>query len=547
MIINQTEKGVLVRHREDGEVVSKLHSFAEYKPRFFVEENSLPIYSMRGRVNSGSFNNELDYQLTEYVSLEGKKLKEVTWTPPSPNHAKIVRSTFDKRGITTYEADVPHHHRFCVDNFTKDSDYSTFKMRKWYWDMEWMQGGEHDGAITAIVIYDNYDDEYYTLTWKPDEEENERSILERFIGMITDKDPDMLISWFGWKFDLPKLIERMMHNDIDARLLSPINEVSGVYWNNNRVQYSKRKVNSYSATYQPIKGRICVPLDMAFERQWLDSQRGTLPSMALDYISEEILGDKKLVSEKFPDKNEFFARGWLEDSETYLEYAKKDVELLVRIDEKNHTVDAIVALQRLLRAPFDACFHASKMGNIYFMRNADWKPATGKREDRVSYDGAMVYDPLSEDTNGLHLGVAAFDFAGLYPSMIIARNISWETRSEEPTKLVANLKTPKDFSQLKDEDLRYFRTDVLGVLPKALINLKGLRNEYKKKMKDSNDKSEYSKWNNNQLAVKRLMASFYGIIAFQGFSWADVDLAACITASAREAIREAASIVREIE
>ena len=502
---------------------------------------------MRGRDNSGSFNIELDYQLTEYVSLEGKKLKEVTWTPPSPNHAKIVRSTFDKRGITTYEADVPHHHRFCVDNFTKDSDYSTFKMRKWYWDMEWMQGGEHDGAITAIVIYDNNDDEYYTLTWKPDEEENERSILERFIGMITDKDPDMLISWFGWKFDLPKLIERMMHNDIDARLLSPINEVSGVYWNNNRVQYSKRKVNSYSATYQPIKGRICVPLDMAFERQWLDSQRGTLPSMALDYISEEILGDKKLVSEKFPDKNEFFARGWLEDSETYLEYAKKDVELLVRIDEKNHTVDAIVALQRLLRAPFDACFHASKMGNIYFMRNADWKPATGKSEDRVSYDGAMVYDPLSEDTNGLHLGVAAFDFAGLYPSMIIARNISWETRSEEPTKLVANLKTPKDFSQLKDEDLRYFRTDVLGVLPKALINLKGLRNEYKKKMKDSNDKSEYSKWNNNQLAVKRLMASFYGIIAFQGFSWADVDLAACITASAREAIREAASIVREIE
>jgi DNA polymerase elongation subunit (family B) len=43
------------------------------------------------------------------------------------------------------------------------------------------------------------------------------------------------------------------------------------------------------------------------------------------------------------------------------------------------------------------------------------------------------------------------------------------------------------------------------------------------------------------------MASFYGIIAFQGFGWADVDLAACITASAREAIREAASVVREIE
>ena len=35
----------------------------------------------------------------------------------------------------------------------------------------------------------------------------------------------------------------------------------------------------------------------------------------------------------------------------------------------------------------------------------------------------MIYDPTSEGTNGLHLNVAAFDFAGLYPSMMIARNI----------------------------------------------------------------------------------------------------------------------------
>jgi DNA polymerase elongation subunit (family B) len=42
------------------------------------------------------------------------------------------------------------------------------------------------------------------------------------------------------------------------------------------------------------------------------------------------------------------------------------------------------------------------------------------------------------------------------------------------------------------------------------------------------------------------MASFYGIIAYQGFGWANVDLAASITASAREAIREAAFKVREL-
>jgi DNA polymerase elongation subunit (family B) len=65
-------------------------------------------------------------------------------------------------------------------------------------------------------------------------------------------------------------------------------------------------------------------------------------------------------------------------------------------------------------------------------------------------------------------------------------------------------------------------------------------------MKEATTKDEKVKWNNNQLAVKRLMASFYGITAYQGFGWANVDLAASITASAREAIREAAFRVREL-
>jgi len=66
--------------------------------------------------------------------------------------------------------------------------------------------------------------------------------------------------------------------------------------------------------------------------------------------------------------------------------------------------------------------------------------------------------------------------------------------------------------------------------------LKELRNEYKRLMRDareSGDELEAVKWHNNQMAVKRLMASFYGIVAFQGFGWADVNLAASITASAR--------------
>jgi len=133
--------------------------------------------------------------------------------------------------------------------------------------------------------------------------------------------------------------------------------------------------------------------------------------------------------------------------------------------------------------------------------------------------------------------------------MMIARNISWETKSKKPTEFAVNILTPRDFSEVKYQDMLYYKTDKLGLLPRAVLELKELRNEYKRLMYQAQkeDNGEYAKWYNNQMAVKRLMASFYGIVAFQGFGWADVDLAASITASAREAIRLAAFKAKEME
>jgi DNA polymerase I len=432
--------------------------------------------------------------------------------------------------------------------------------------MEWQQGGEYHDCITTIVMYDNYDKQYYQWVWCPNQEfdlsvytdyennelflyDNEKDMIESFMTTMVVKDPDMLIAWFGNFADIPKLLERACALGLNPLIMSPIGSIKGIRKTKDNFKFLYHE-NGFSPVEQPIGGRLTLSLDMAFERQWNDSQRGTLPSLALDYIAEEVLGKNKLVSEKFPDANEFYMRGWLEDTETYLNYALIDVELMVEIDETNYCSEAILALQRLLKAPFDACFYASNMGSIYFMRNAWWKCLTGnKKAKKESYKGAMIYDPLSEKTNGLHLNVAAFDFSGLYPSMMIARNISFETISDEPTELGVNILTPRDFSEVTEEKMIYFKTDKLGLLPRAVLELKELRNEYKAKMKEARGKpnGEYMKWHINQMAVKRLSASFYGIIGYTGYAWANNDLAAAITASAREAIRLAAFKAKEMK
>ncbi|MDA7498670.1 hypothetical protein OAA37_00210 [bacterium] len=544
MIISKCidEKHIYTAWRENGERKFKLEA---HEPYFFIEDDEFEFesYTVKKYI-SRSFK----YEKGDWVSLQGKSLKKVIVEQATDIYK--ARKMWNK----TYEADVSFGFRYAIDKLDKLPE---FEMRKWYWDMEWQQGGEHHDKITVIVAYDNYDKKYYQWAWFPnyegDEElyfRNEKDMIQSFINVMIDKDPDMLIAWFGLKFDLPKLLERCCALGINPMRMSPINRIDGVKKTGNGFTFSKAE-SGFSPIQQPLGGRITLNLDLAFERQWNDSQRGTLPSMSLEFVSQTLFGEGKSKETIFEDPNEFYRRGWLEDTEAYLKYALIDVELLVRIDETNFCSEAIIALQRLLVAPFEACFYASHMGSIYFMRNADWICKTGSKVDkRETYDGAMIYDPLSEGTNGLHLNVAAFDFAGLYPSMMIARNISFETKSEEPTEFAVNIATPRDFSPVTRKHMLYYKTDKLGLLPRAVLELKELRNEYKRLMRDAREAgndSEVVKWNNNQMAVKRLMASFYGIVAFQGFGWADVNLAASITASAREAIRLAAFKAKEME
>ena len=550
MIISNKNGNTIYKSWRDNGV--KISEEVEFRPYFYVlaDEKEIPTYSLN-KYTKGKF----EYEEGDWKNLEGESLKRV-----------YVEKSYDINGARqvftkTYEADVPYTFRYAVDEVNEMPEYT---MRKWYWDMEWQQSGEHDGCITTIVAYDNWDKHYYQWVWFPSDVEfsgdfqstlskttvryycgDEKEMIEHFMGTMIAKDPDMLIAWFGLKFDLPKLLDRACALGLNPLVMSPYHKIDGVKQLKKGCSFKRQ--DGYSPIEQPIGGRLTLNLDLAFERQWNDSQRGTLPSLSLDYVSKVLFNEGKVMETKFEDPNEFYRRAWLEDTEAYLHYALVDVELLVRIDESNYCSEAIISLQRLLKAPFKACFYASHMGSIYFMRNAWWKAPTGiKSADRREYQGAMIYDPLSENTNGLHLNVAAFDFAGLYPSMMVARNISWETKSETPTEFGVNILTPRDFSEVEGEQMHYYRTDELGLLPKAVLELKELRNDYKKRMKNS-EGDEYVKWYNNQMAVKRLMASFYGVLAFQGFGWADVDLAASITASAREAIRLAAFKAKELE
>mgnify|MGYP001402519781 CR=1 FL=1 len=356
MIISNKNGNVIYKSwRENGIKKSEEVSF---RPYFYVsvDEPNIPHYPV-----SKYARGEFEYEEGDWTSLDGTKLKRVYVQKSFDIHK--AKQHFSK----TYEADVPYTFRYAVDELDEMPEYD---MRKWYWDMEWQQGGEYDGCITTIVVYDNYDEKYYQWVWFPNEDIecerpnldspyqkfkhpstttvflSEKDMLEHFMGTIMIKDPDMLIAWFGLKFDLPKLLDRTCALGLNPLVMSPYHKIDGVKQLKDGCSFKRQ--DGYSPIEQPIGGRLTLNLDLAFERQWNDSQRGTLPSLSLDYVSKILFDEGKEMNTKFEDPNEFYRRAWLEDTEAYLEYALVDVELLVKIDAINFCSEAIVSLQRLL-------------------------------------------------------------------------------------------------------------------------------------------------------------------------------------------------------
>ncbi|HON97009.1 MAG TPA: DNA polymerase domain-containing protein [Bacteroidales bacterium] len=112
----------------------------------------------------------------------------------------------------------------------------------------------------------------------------------------------------------------------------------------------------------------------------------------------------------------------------FLEYAIKDVELLKKIDDKLQCINFAIQLQILSAVPYlndiisvtklidSLLFKTFWDKNIIFPNN--------KPKKRVNYKGAIVMNPAEP---GVHNDVYILDYSSLYPTTIMAFNISPET------------------------------------------------------------------------------------------------------------------------
>lgn len=418
--------------------------------------------------------------------------------------AKILEH-LENKGIQHYEADLGPMKRFFIDHPADWVDYEDLDIM--FFDIEtddsegeieyrYVNGSDFKRLnakhrILSIAAVDKYGGENYFTD--PDE----KKILQRFDKFLKDSKADMLVGYNSTDFDLPYILQRMRKHDLD----------SGFIYNILHIDLYRRIQDFYRMD---------------------PTVRQSLKSYSLNSVSDYFLKETKVpfvgkvkdLYDKDPDK--------------LREYNIKDCHLVRRLEEtlgiveRTHRVmskcgvatsnwSSVKVLDNLM------LMFGNKKGD-HFITNPPYLKRIEK--ENLEYMGGFVMDPKP----GAYENVYVFDFNSLYPNIMRTFNISPDSYVGSGNKK-GYVNAPGSIDP-KIGELRgsaRFRKEP-GAFAEAIGWLLDERASIRKKQKDlDKDSDEWRDLNVQQLVVKEVANSIYGVLGNQFFRGFSINLVESVT------------------
>lgn len=306
--------------------------------------------------------------------------------------------------------------------------------------------------------------------------DSEYDMLKKFIDLWRKIDPDILTGWNIQFFDIPYLVHRI------RRILGEEYVSSLSPWGD----YNKRTtkvMNKDQDTYEFVGIATLDYLDV-YKKFVLKMQE----SYRLDHIAYVELGENKIDYSEFDSLHELYKH----DYQKFIDYNIKDVELIVRLEEKKKLLSIALFFAYQAKVNYQDIFMNIRLWDVIISNYS--KHAHGvqvpsyKTGFGQSYKGGYVRPTQP----GKYDWVVSFDLTSLYPSLIIQYNISPET-------IVRHHHVPLDADDVVDESKKFndakkysdendyamacngsfFKKDEEGILP----NLMKLYFDFRKKTK----------------------------------------------------------------
>ncbi|TLZ92254.1 MAG: DNA polymerase II [Methanobacteriota archaeon] len=497
--------------------------YSGFKPYFFVVA---PPQALRG-----AFARDKQVVSFEDVTLEveGRLTPCARVTLRQPWKTPEYREKARKFGSTPLEADIPFQHRFIYDmdlgaavriigtpadpagRYTTElfvvaerfepCDPFRPALRILSFDIE---NSIRDGHIFCIGVAYREGGEIKTRILTG----NEKEIIERFVKLIWELDPDIISGYNIDGYDLPVLVERSAKHGMQrlqlARDHSSFFHLGERFWR--------------------LDGRILTDVWWAVRAEMRPKQE------TLDYVAKHLLGVGKHELQRRKIDEE-----WEADRDKVIRYCINDAELSLKILERVRRIEKTLDLAAVSKLPLEDVLHGrtSNLIDSILIRAADRAhvavPMMKMRGGRVEQiEGGYVHSLQP----GLYEWVISLDFRAMYPSLIIENNICFTTVS--PNGTIAS-----------PTGAKFLAADVKkGLLPVILANLMKDRQEVRTRMKAETDPQMKEFYEGLQAAIKILMNAFYGVLASSFYRFNDPKVGASITAFARDRIK---GIIGELE
>lgn len=438
----------------------------------------------------------------EFNGIYGESLTKIFVKDPSDVPKERMRYT------KTWEADIPFVRRYLIDSgiskgleFDGDGKYlSKNNVRPsevdidpviLYLDIEIKptdkgfptpEKAEH--PVVSFSFTTNKTNKYFTYIWRDGLRhemisqngnniticlEDEKSLLVHFSDVINRVQPDIITGWNIINFDMEYLRNRFKR--LELRWLDE----------------------------RPFK-----LFDLLGGYKKIFSQ----PSYALKRVAEiEEIADKENI-ETFKEVSGYYET----DIKRFIEYNRKDVEYVKKIDEKQSLIEYylnfkwLVGLEDIQKTTINSVLIDTLLLRIAKERDI-CLPTTKRQEKREKYEGAYVM----VEKAGLYQDIGVFDFKSYYPYLIISFNLSPEIEDGNSKE---------------------------GIIPYLLRSMLTEKEKIGDEMKKLNPGTvKYKALHNRKEATKRVINTVYGVTAYSGFRLYKPKIAEKTTKYGREGIQ----------
>ncbi|MEI7857242.1 MAG: DNA-directed DNA polymerase [Methanomicrobiales archaeon] len=502
-----------------------------FRPYFYI-----PADQAEGNAPPGQATLE---EGTQYLSIRDEPLRRIY--VQQPGDVRDVRERYRH-----FEADIPFATRFMIDCGLTGGvsapamivDYKDLKpakvdapARSCIIDIECEdERGFPDtqrDAIICITCYDSFDNDYTTFLFRSEGESgdiaakeaegglvngcfrkamhtictypDEVSMLRAFSAYIVSRDPDVLSGWNFVEFDMPYITGRMERLGLSATHLARL---------------------PGQTERNALRGRALFDLLMGYKKMHLSQKESyRLDAVALEEVGEQKVRYTGTISDLWRDRPALL-----------VEYNFKDVELCVRINNKDNIIEFYREIARYVGCPLDKTLNSSSVIDVYILRKASGKyvlPSKGFA-NADEFEGATVFEP----SRGVRENVIVLDLKSLYPMAMMTINASMETK-DPAGELVA----PNGIRFKKKPD--GLTRSIISELLKERDDKKALRNKYEF------GSPNYVLYDMQQNVLKVIMNTYYGVSGYTRFRLFDREIGSAVTSVGRAIIEHTRRVIEQ--